>query len=109
MEETTLKQILDVVVDIKTEQKSMKEEMNNIKEKVGNMEGKIGNMEGKIGNMEGKIDKIAAEQLVIKETMHKLKTDTQILNFNVNRLIREQEDTKLIVSTSVQKIRRSKR
>ncbi len=102
MEETTLKQILDVVVDIKTEQKSMKEEMNNIKEKVGNMEGKI-------GNMEGKIDKIAAEQLVIKETMHKLKTDTQILNFNVNRLIREQEDTKLIVSTSVQKIRRSKR
>lgn len=102
MEETTLKQILDVVVDIKTEQKLMKEEMNNIKEKVGNMEGKI-------GNMEGKIDKIAAEQLVIKETMHKLKTDTQILNFNVNRLIREQEDTKLIVSTSVQKIRRSKR
>lgn len=101
MEETTLKQILDVVVDIKTEQKLMKEEMNEIK-------GKVGSLEEKVGSMEENIDKIVAEQLVIKETMHELKTDTQILNYNVNRLIREQEDTKLIVSTSVQKIRRSK-
>ena len=83
MEEKFLKEILDVVIDIKAKQKIMEE---------------------KVTGMEEKVDKIVAEQLVIKEAIHELKTDNQLLNYNVNRLLREQEDTKLIVSASVQKI-----
>lgn len=97
MEEKFLKEILDVVTDIKAEQKIMKEKITSI-------EGKMTGMEGRMTSMEEKVDKIVTEQLVIKEAIHELKTDNQLLNYNVNRLLREQEDTKLIVSASVQKI-----
>lgn len=81
MEEKILKQILDVVIDIKAEQKIMENVINE------------------------KIDKLATEQLVMKEEIRAIKTDVKLLNFNVNILMKEQEDTKFAVGACVQKIR----
>lgn len=84
MEEKILKEILDVVIDIKAEQKIMENKMNN---------------------MDAKIDKLATEQIIMKEEIKAIQTDVKLLNFNVNNLIKEQEDTKFAVGACVQKIR----
>lgn len=84
MEEKILKQILDVVTDIKADQKIMENKMND---------------------MNGKIDKLATEQVIMKEEIKSIKTDIKLLSFNVNILMKEQEDTKFAVGACVQKIR----
>lgn len=84
MEEKILKEILDVVIDIKADQKIMENKMNN---------------------MDAKIDKLATEQIIMKEEIKSMQTDLKLLNFNVNILMKEQEDTKFAVGACVQKIR----
>ncbi len=88
MEEKILKEILDVVIDIKAEQKIMKNGIN-----------------GRIDKLESKVDKIATEQIIMKEEIKSMQTDLKLLNFNVNILMKEQEDTKFAVGACVQKIR----
>ena len=56
-------------------------------------------------NLFAKIDKLSTEQLVMKEEMKSIETDIKLLNFNVNILMKEQEDTKFAVGACVQKIR----
>ena len=58
-----------------------------------------------MSNMDAKIDKLSTEQLVMKEEMKSIETDIKLLNFNVNILMKEQEDTKFAVGACVQKIR----
>lgn len=94
MEEKILKEILDVVIDIKADQKVMKNEMNDMKAE----------MNGKIDDLATKVDKLSAEQVIMKEEIRAIKTDVKLLNFNVNILMKEQEDTKFAVCASVQKI-----
>lgn len=84
MEEKILKQILDVVIDIKADQKIMENKMND---------------------MNGKIDKLATEQIIMKEEIRDIKTETKLLSFKVTTLMKEQEGTKFAVGACVQKIR----
>lgn len=83
MEEKILKQILDVVIDIKADQKIMENKMND---------------------MNGKIDKLATEQIIMKEEIRDIKTETKLLSFKVTTLMKEQEGTKFAVGACVQKI-----
>lgn len=92
--EEVLKQILDVVIDIKAEQKIIGQKMNT--------------MEEKVDTMEEKVDKLTAEQLIMNEQIKAIKTDMNILNFKVTTLMKEQEDTKFAVAATVQKVRRSR-
>ena len=57
MEEKILKQILDVVTDIKADQKIMENGIN----------GKIDKLESKVDKLESKVDKLATEQIIMKE------------------------------------------
>jgi len=92
-----LKQILDVVVDIKANQKEMKKDIAQIKEKQNGMQGKL-------DNVEAKIEKLTTEQIIMNQKIAELQTDTKLLNFNMNRLLREQEDTKNIIGYHTQKL-----
>lgn len=94
MEEKILKQILDVVIDIKADQKVMKNEIYDMKTEIYDMK----------AEMNGKIDKLVAEQVIMKEEIRTIKNDVRLLNINVNTLMKEQEDTKFAVCASVQKI-----
>lgn len=102
MEEKILKEILDVVTDIKAEQKIMRNEINGTIDK---LEFKVDKLESKVDRLESKVDKLATEQLIMKEEIKEIKTDVKLLNFNVNILMKEQEDTKFAVGACVQKIR----
>lgn len=83
MEETTLKQILDVVVDIKTEQKEMKQTMNK--------------MEQRLDKIEGRLDNVEAEQKEMKQVQNVMCQD-------IKYLLDEQADTKNIVIELVNKV-----
>lgn len=106
--EEVLKQILDVVIDIKEEQKIMAQKMGTMEEKVDTMEQKVDTMEQKVDTMQEKLDKLTAEQLIMNEQIKAIKTDMNILNFKVSTLMKEQEDTKFAVVATVQKVRRSR-
>lgn len=98
MEEKILKQILDVVIDIKAEQKIMKNKMDS-------METKMDTMETKMDTMDVKVDKLSTEQIIMKEEIRDIKTETKLLSFKVTTLMKEQEGTKFAVGACVQKIR----
>lgn len=98
MEEKILKEILDVVIDIKAEQKIMKNKMDS-------METKMDTMETKMDTMDVKVDKLSTEQIIMKEEIRDIKTETKLLSFKVTTLMKEQEGTKFAVGACVQKIR----
>lgn len=102
MEEKILKQILDVVTDIKADQKVMKAEMNDMKTDIN---GKIDKLEAKVDKLEIKVDKLTTEQIIMKEEIRDIKTETKLLSFKVTTLMKEQEGTKFAVGACVQKIR----
>lgn len=109
MEEKILKQILDVVTDIKADQKIMRNEMNDMKTEINDMKtdinGKIDKLEAKVDKLEIKVDKLTTEQIIMKEEIRDIKTETKLLSFKVTTLMKEQEGTKFAVGACVQKIR----
>lgn len=90
MEETTLKQILDVVVDIKTEQVEMKQTMNKIEQRLDKIEGRLDRIEERLDNVE-------AEQKGMKQVQNVMCQD-------IKYLLAEQADTKNIVTELVNKV-----
>lgn len=83
MEETTLKQILDVVVDIKTDQVEMKQTMNK--------------MEQRLDGIEQRLDNVEAEQKGMKQVQN-------IMCQDIKYLLAEQADTKDIIVELVNKV-----
>lgn len=90
MEEITLKQILDVVVDIKTEQVEMKQTMNK-------MEQRLDKIEGRLDRIEERLDNVEAEQKEMKQVQNVMCQD-------IKYLLAEQADTKNIVVELVNKV-----
>lgn len=76
MEQGLLKEILDVVVDIKTDQKEMKETLNRLE----------------------------TEQIVIKEKVDDIQNEQSLMKFKLNILMDEQRDTKSIAGAVVKEL-----
>ena len=90
MEETTLKQILDVVIDIKTEQKEMKQEQAEMKQTMNKIERRLNGIEQRLDNVE-------TDQKEMKQVQN-------IMCENIKYLLAEQVDTKNIVIELVNKV-----
>ncbi|MCI8362695.1 MAG: fungal specific transcription factor domain-containing protein [Clostridia bacterium] len=90
MEEKILKEILDVVVDIKTEQKEMKQTMNK-------MEQRSDGIEQRLDGIEQRLDNVEEEQKEMKQVQNVMCQD-------IKYLLAEQADTKNIVIELVNKV-----
>lgn len=97
MEETTLKQILDVVVDIKTEQTEMKQTMNKMEQRLDKIEGRLDNVETEQKEMKQVLDNVVKEQKIMKRVQNEMYHD-------IKYLMEEQFDTKNIVIELVNKV-----
>jgi len=97
MEQGLLKEILDVVVDIKTEQKEMKNNQEKMQETLNNVVEEQKEMKETLNNVE-------TEQIVIKEKIHGIETEQKLMSFKLNTLMDEQRDTKDIAGAIVREL-----
>ena len=104
MEETTLKQILDVVVDIKTEQKEMKQTMNKMEQRLDKIEERLDNVETEQKSMKQVLDNVVEEQRGMKQVQQEMKQVQNVMCQDIKYLLAEQADTKNIVIELVNKV-----
>ena len=89
MEEKMLKQLLNVVTDIKADQKEIKSGICNMEKRMDSMENRMDSMESRMNSMEEKVDYILIEQKetaeILTEVVHEVgslgnKLDAHIRN-----------------------------
>lgn len=90
MEEKFLKEILDVVVDIKTDQAEMKQTMNKMEQRLDNVEKEQKEMKQILGT-------VVEEQQGMKQVQN-------IMCQDIKYLLAEQADTKNIIIELVNKV-----
>ena len=111
MEEKFLKEILDVVIDIKAEQKTMREKMSNMEEKVDKITTEQKDMKKVLDNvveeqkgMKQVLDNVVEEQKGMKQLQQEMKQVQNVMCQDIKYLLSEQADTKNIVIELVNKV-----
>lgn len=104
MEEKILKEILDVVVDIKTEQKEMKQTMNKMEQRLDGIEQRLDNVEEEQKGMKQVLDNVVEEQKGMKQLQQEMKQVQNVMCQDIKYLLAEQADTKNIVIELVNKV-----
>lgn len=90
MEEIVLKEILNVVVDIKAEQKAMKGQLDEViaEEK---------EMKEQQNKMQETLDEVKIEQVIVKEKVTEVQRKQEFMKLQLRTLTTEQSDTKDIL------------
>lgn len=111
MEEKFLKQILDVVVDIKTDQAEMKQTINKMEQRLDGIEQRLDGIEQRLDNVEEEqqgmkqvLDNVVEEQKGIKQVQQEMKQVQNIMCQDIKYLLAEQADTKNIIVELVNKV-----
>lgn len=94
MEQQILKEILDVVLDVKKEVINIKEKVNELDEKVNQLDEKVNQLDEKVNQLDERVGKLETNQDIMRFEMHKM-------NQKIEYLLAEQKDTREIVSHAV--------
>ena len=104
MEEKFLKEILDVVIDIKTKQKVMEEKVDKIVEEQKGMKQLQGEMQQTLDNVVEEQKGMKQGQQEMKQMQQEMKQVQNVMCQDIKYLLAEQADTKNIVIELVNKV-----
>lgn len=104
MQETVLREILNVVVDIKAEQKTMKQQLNEVIAEQKEMKEQQKEMQEQQTKMQETLNEVKIEQVIVKEKLTEVQRKQEIMRLQLRTLIAEQSDTKDIVGAVMHEI-----
>lgn len=104
MEEVVLKEILEVVVDIKAEQKQIKEQQNKMQEALNEVVEDQKEMKKQQSEMQETLNEVKIEQVIVKEKVTEVQRKQEFMKLQLRTLIAEQSDTKDIVGAMMSEV-----
>lgn len=96
MEEKFLKEILDVVVDIKTDQAEMKQTMNKMEQRLDKIEGRLDNVETEQKEMKQVLGTVVEEQQEMKKVLDNVVEEQQGMKKVLDNVVEEQKGIKQV-------------